>query len=145
MEPPPGPEFLCPSTSAENATLVIGVVQRREDEEWGRVAYARSQVAFTDALRALTEPVGAAEVLRLAGPCAEDRCAHHVDHRCTLGERAAEVLPTVVQRAPRCSIRSRCRWYAEQGVAACLRCPGIVTSTRHADDRMRVAAAPPEP
>jgi len=138
-----GTPFLCPSTSAENATQVIGVVQRVNDPDSARVAYAGGPVAFTSELRALTEPVDAAEVLRLAGPCAEQRCAHHVNDRCSLGERAVSILPAVVPRAPRCSIRSRCRWYAEQGMAACLRCPGIVTSTRQGDDGMRVAATPP--
>ena len=135
--------FLCPSTNAENAIQVIGVVQRVDDQHCGTVAYAAGPVAFTNELRAVTAPVDAAEVLRLAGPCAEQRCAHYANDRCSLGERAVSELPPVVQRAPRCSIRSHCRWYAEQGIAACLRCPGIVTSTRLGNDRMRVVATPP--
>jgi len=137
-----GTPFLCPSTSVDNATRVIGVVQRIS-EDGPQVAYAAGPVPFTDELRALTAPVDAGEVLRLAGPCAEERCAHYADERCSLGERAVAELPSVVQRVPRCSIRSHCRWYAEQGIAACLRCPGIVTSTRDGNDRMRVAATPP--
>jgi hypothetical protein len=135
--------FLCPSTSVDNATRVIGVVQRAEEHDGARVAYAAGPVPFTEDLRLLTAPLDAAEVLRLAGPCAEQRCAHHVDGRCSLGERAVSLLPPVVQRAPRCSIRSHCRWYGEQGLAVCQRCPAIVTSTTPADDRMRVAATPP--
>ena len=129
---------------------MIGVVQHAghgdaPDGEMAHVevAYVAAPVSFTAELRALTEPVDAAEVLRLAGPCVEERCAHHIDNRCTLGDRVVAELPPVVQRVPRCSIRRRCRWYAEQGVAACLRCPGIVTSTRSDDDRLRVTAAPP--
>jgi len=139
---PSGTPFLCPSTSADNATQVIGVVQSADDG-CARVAYAGGPVPFTSELRLLTQPVDAAEVLRLAGPCVEHRCAHHVDDRCSLGERAVSLLPAVVPRSPRCSIRSHCRWYAEQGMAACLRCPGIVTSTRAGDDRMRASATPP--
>ncbi len=136
-----GTPFLCPSTSTENATRVIGVVRAGDDGP--RVAYAAGSVGFTDELRSLVEPVDAAEVLRLAGPCAERRCAHHVDDRCSLGERAVSMLPVVVQRAPRCSIRSHCRWFGEQGVEACLRCPAIVTSARTADEELRVVATPP--
>ena len=139
----PGTPFLCPSTSVENATQLIGVVQQINDQDCGRLAYVAGPVAFTNDLRVLTEPVDAAEVLRLAGPCAEGGCAHYANDRCSLGERVVTELPPVVQRAPRCSIRSHCRWYAEQGIAACLRCPGIVTSARQGSDRMRIAAAPP--
>lgn len=135
--------LLCPSTSAANATLVIGVVQRDETDGRAQVAYAAGPAAFDDELRALTGPVDPAEVLRLAGPCAESGCAHYVDDCCSLGERVAAELPLVVQRAPRCSIRSRCRWYAEQGIAACRRCPGIVTSSRDGDERLLAAATPP--
>ena len=139
----PEAPFLCPSTNIDNATQVIGVVQGADDQHCGMVAYAAGRAAFTDELRALTAPVDAAEVLRLAGPCAEQRCSHYANDRCSLGERAVAELPPVVRRAPRCSIRSNCRWYSEQGIAACLRCPGIVTSPRLGDDRMRVVATPP--
>ncbi len=38
-----------------------------------------------------------------------------------------EILPAVVDALPPCTIRKDCRWYAQEGAAACRRCPEITT------------------
>ncbi len=40
------------------------------------------------------------------------------------------MLDPVVSGLPRCAIRPTCRWFREQGRAACIRCPQVVTDAR---------------
>jgi hypothetical protein len=84
-------------------------------------------------------------VLRLAAPCEESRCVHFEGSRCTLGARIVEMVPAVVDVLPRCSIRSTCRWYAEQGGSVCMRCPQVITRDhqRAGNEEVRIAAQPP--
>ena len=35
---------------------------------------------------------------------------------------------------PRCAIRRTCRWFAQEGAAACHACPFVITDARGADD-----------
>jgi hypothetical protein len=52
-------------------------------------------------------------------------------------------LPEVVDILPACQVRRSCRWYAEQGGAACRRCPQVVTMIPKLDDALnRVALGP---
>jgi hypothetical protein len=80
-----------------------------------------------DAAPALPEGVVAAEVFRFAAVCAEGACKHFVGRRCRLAAKVAANLKPVVSAPPRCAIRPSCRWWNQEGIAACLRCPQIVT------------------
>jgi len=84
----------------------------------------------------------ATEVLRLAAPCAEARCRHFAGHRCTLATRIVGQLPAVAGRAPPCALRPTCRWWNQEGVAACLRCPQVVTEPLTPDALMRDLTVP---
>ena len=42
--------------------------------------------------------------------------------------RIVQQLPTVVETLPACQIRSSCRWWLQEGKAACYRCPQMVTN-----------------
>jgi len=37
------------------------------------------------------------------------------------------MLDPVVSALPRCAIRPVCRWFRQEGRAACLRCPQVAT------------------
>ena len=67
------------------------------------------------------------EVFRLAATCAEHKCPHFDGADCRLATRVAKMLPPVVDSLPPCVIRKECRWFAQEGAAACLRCPEITT------------------
>jgi hypothetical protein len=43
--------------------------------------------------------------------------------------RVVEKLPAVAEDLPPCSIRRNCRWWQQEGKAACQRCPQIITDT----------------
>jgi hypothetical protein len=81
-------------------------------------------------------------VVRLASPCAERCCGHFSDNRCTLASRIVGRLPEVVERLPACALRPSCRWWHQEGPAACHRCPQIVTEPFRATDLMLEVASP---
>jgi hypothetical protein len=51
-------------------------------------------------------------------------------------------LPEAVEDLPACRIRPACRWWLQEGKAACLRCPLIVTETANPTEQLRHAADP---
>jgi hypothetical protein len=71
----------------------------------------------------------ATEVFRLAATCAEQKCPHFDGTDCRLATRVVRILPAVVDTLPPCIIRKECRWYSQEGAAACKRCPEITTVT----------------
>jgi len=54
------------------------------------------------------------------------------------------MLPEVVDHLPACNIRPDCRWFRQEGRAACVRCPQIVTGTHDADETLRKVAGVPK-
>jgi hypothetical protein len=52
---------------------------------------------------------------------------HFDGHDCRLATRLVQLLPAVVDRLPPCHVRPDCRWWQQEGKAACLRCPQVVT------------------
>jgi hypothetical protein len=131
----------CPSARPEQAgALVFGV--RTAEEAGVRIGYLSEVVPVTPALLDLAEPVSPLEVFRFAAPCAESDCAHFADHECGLVSRIVARVPVVVSIAPACAVRSKCRWWAQEGVAACRRCPQIVTSESGLNREVAVAAVP---
>lgn len=132
----------CPSSQPDQTgAMVIGVVTGPADRR--RVSMLRT-LAPLDTVAGLIPPeIPVGEIVRLAGPCAEDRCRHFKESRCSLGERIAAALDPVAARPPPCAIRADCRWWNEQGAEACRRCPQIVTEPFEAAAGLREIAAPP--
>jgi hypothetical protein len=95
-----------------------------------RVGYLRQTVPITPEILALSGPAAPAEVMRFAAPCMRGNCANYERGGCALGGRVARMLEPVVNTLPACAIRRDCRWFAEQGPPACLRCPQVVTTSR---------------
>jgi hypothetical protein len=122
---------------------VLGVVSGSAEEP--RLAYVNEPVAATPDIFALAAPVAVSEVFRLAARCEEKKCVHFDGARCQLAVRIVGMLPPVTDDLPPCVIRADCRWFRQEGRAACLRCPQIVTGNFEADDRMREVAGSPHP
>lgn len=137
----PEPEVRCPSAQPGMTELrVLGVVTATPDGP--RVAYLREDVIASDEVLALAEPVQPTEVFRLSGSCAGGTCAHFRDQRCRLAERVVSLLSPVASALPPCRIRPSCRWYVQEGRAACVRCPQI--ATLDVADQDRTALAKPD-
>jgi hypothetical protein len=77
-------------------------------------------------LLALDSPVQPTEIFRIAATCSEGACQHFDGTNCRLSQRIVAELPTVAAQIPACAIRSTCRWWHQEGKAACLRCQQIV-------------------
>ena len=135
-------ERLCPSAPATaQGARVFGVVGGRPGAR--RVAYLEQTIDVTDGIVAATAPVSPNEVLRTSAACAGDGCSHFDGRNCTLVSRITALLAPAVDRPPPCAIRRDCRWWHQEGVSACLRCPQVVTASRAETAEMERAAAPP--
>jgi len=131
----------CPSAQPQMAgASVFGVIQGTATEP--RVGYLEAQLPLDERIVALAQPVEPTEVFRIAAPCAGTCCQHFADRRCQLVTRLVNILQPVETSAPPCALRSTCMWWQQEGVAACLRCPQIVTRMFGASDTLREAAAP---
>jgi hypothetical protein len=117
---------LCPSARPEmKDSLVFGVVVGTAENP--SLAYLDELLPVTDELLALSQPLTPTEIFRVAASCIENACKHFDGSKCRLAKRIVEVLPTSVEILPPCRIRSKCRWWQQEGKAACMRCSQIVT------------------
>jgi hypothetical protein len=106
------------------------------------VGYLTQAVPVTEEVLAASQPVDPQEVFRIAGRCAEAACAHFEAGGCSLGSRVVSLGMPVVDRLPRCAIRSTCRWWAEQGNDVCFRCPAVVTRNMAPSREAAIIAGP---
>jgi hypothetical protein len=135
---------LCPSAQPDmDGAILIGVVVGAADQPL--VSYLDEPTPVTEKLLSLTAPVEPTEVFRFAAPCAESGCQHFDGSTCRLAGKVSQTVPTSITRLPACSIRPSCRWWREQGKAACMRCPFIVTKAYAPSDELRVASDPATP
>jgi hypothetical protein len=99
-------------------------------------------VPVTPDLLALTAPVDPTQVLRIAAPCQEKKCCHFDGTDCHLADRLVQLLPAVSEKLPPCRIRPDCRWFLQEGSAACRVCPQIVTYAIDPSPELNTAATP---
>ena len=107
-----------------------------------QTAYLDRAVEATPEVLAMAAPAPPTEVLRLAATCEESKCVHFDGADCRLATRIVALLPPVVGVVPRCAIRADCRWHRQEGKAACVRCPQVVTLLPDASPALRMAAQP---
>ena len=132
---------LCPSARPEwIGSIVFGVVSGTVEDP--RVAYLPKPQPVTDELIAQASPVTPTEVFRTAAACAKSDCQHFDGKDCRLAMRIVEKLPAVVEGLPPCSIRRDCRWWQQEGKAACMRCPQVITDNYNASGLIVEVATP---
>lgn len=134
----------CPSGQPDMPDAqVLGVVTLQA--EGPRVAYVAGHAPVTEAVLASSGELPPTRVMRFASRCVEGKCAHFDGHDCRLAQRIVDQLQPVVEALPPCAIRRTCRWYAQEGGAACLRCPQVVTVTSELEPALAAVARPREP
>lgn len=136
-------QTMCPSAQPDwEGAQAIGVVGGSADAP--EVAYLPQAVPVSEELLALARPVTPGEVFRIAAPCANSGCGHFnsAEGKCKLAEKIVRWTPVAVQKLPACSIRASCRWWQQEGLAACMRCPQVVTDRLQASPEMTMAADP---
>src|SRR5437016_235099 len=123
----------CPSAQATTeGARIFGMVTGTPEAH--RVGYLTEAQPVSDKLLALAGPAKPTQLFRIAAPCANGGCKHFKSNACTLAQRIIEGLPAVVNALPPCQIRSTCRWFRQEGKAACFRCPQVVTDKANASD-----------
>ncbi|HLY99917.1 MAG TPA: hypothetical protein VKT33_12730 [Candidatus Angelobacter sp.] len=118
--------LLCPSAQPEmEGSRVLGVVGGAVNAP--ELAYLNAPLAVSEEILASTAPVHPTQIFRFAARCEEKACRHFDGSKCQLATRIVQILPAVAEALPACLIRPTCRWYQQEGRAACLRCPQVVT------------------
>ena len=130
----------CPSAQPSADGVIIGVVTGTVEER--RIGYLKEPQPVTDETLALTGPVEPTQVFRIASPCMGGGCKHFAGGACSLVKRVVASLDPVVGALPPCRIRPTCRWFQQEGRAACVRCPQVVTTTYEGTDLQRWVADP---
>jgi hypothetical protein len=139
IKPAGGEPLFCPSAQPEMAACrVLGVIGGTAESP--EVVYLNEVLPVTDELLARAAPASPTEVFRLAAHCDEKACRHFDGVNCRLATRIVQILPAVTASLPACLIRPTCRWYQQEGRAACLRCPQVVTQTYEPSEDYRRAA-----
>ncbi len=132
--------MLCPSAQPEwHGSQVIGVMAGSADNP--QMVFLDTPQAVTKRVLDLTNIVSPAEVFRFAAPCAHKDCEHYAEaeSKCRLAEHVVHFTPPVTEQLPICAIRAKCRWWQQEGGAACFRCPQVQTNNLKPNDEMRVA------
>lgn len=136
-----GVDLLCPSAQPDQpGAAVFGIVEGTAAAP--RVRYLSRPLPVIDAVLALAAPVEPTEVFRFAAPCALDECQHFEEGSCSLASKISQLQSGEGLGVPACRIRPRCRWWNQEGKAACRVCPEVVTRDYRAPDRLRHAADP---
>ncbi|KZL49340.1 hypothetical protein A2T98_13390 [Nodularia spumigena CENA596] len=107
-----------------------------------RVAYLKQPQTMTEELIAKVSPATPAEVFRTASTCATNNCQHFDGQDCGLVTRIVDQFPIALEELPPCSIRRDCRWWQQEGKAACMRCPQVITDNYNASELMIQVATP---
>jgi hypothetical protein len=132
---------LCPSAQPDMANCqVLGVMT--EGGEGPRLSYLNQRLDVTDEVIAMASPAKPTEVFRFAATCEESKCAHFDGQDCQLAKRIIQIMPAVVSALPPCIVRANCRWYAQEGGNACLRCPQVSTLNSYPSEQLKVVAGP---
>lgn len=107
------------------------------------IIYLNQILHATSEVLAMSAPLRPTEVFLLAATCAEGKCPHFDGTDCQLATRIVKRLPPVVDSLPVCMIRKDCRWYSQEGSAACLRCPDVTTVSYNLSDEIREVSGLP--
>ena len=135
-------QTLCPSARPDwHGAVIIGVIGGAAEAPL--LTHLTTPQKPTSEILALAASVTPTEVFRFAAPCRNGGCAHFRESKCSLTQRLVQLLPVATSELPACSIRSSCRWWQQEGRAACLRCPQVVTDNYHPSEAMCQVATPP--
>lgn len=132
---------MCPSADADmSGSVIFGVVVGTPEEP--HLVHLDRAKPVPPELLTLDTPVKPTEIFRIAATCIENGCKHFDGTNCRLTARIVEGLPPVADKLPACPIRSTCRWWHQEGAAACLRCQQVVRDNYIASDDLIAAIDP---
>jgi hypothetical protein len=130
---------LCPSAQPSmESSVVFGVFGEAGDPPL--LSYLAMPLPVTEQVLALAGPVTPTEIMRFAAPCAGHGCRHFDGSNCRLATRVVQLLPPVVDGLPPCPLRPKCRWWQQEGKAACVRCPQVISENVDPSDLIRLVS-----
>jgi len=119
-------EILCPSASCKSGAQLLGIVLGN-----GAVDMLPVPLEIDDAFVVIAQEGRRPEKrFRFTAPCLEAGCQQWHDGRCGVIDRCSTeiaVSSTLSSHIQRCAIRPLCRWFRQDGAAACRICPEVVT------------------
>lgn len=129
--------LLCPSAYPEMAgSRVLATVEEAEGQPHRpHVTYLPVLLPVPPEMRAAPGEPRPTKAFRFVAPCVEAQCTNWSGTRCQVAQHMVQKFPPVVGELPACQVRAECRWFAEEGGAACVRCPQVIT-----DDEKLIAA-----
>jgi hypothetical protein len=134
-------QLLCPSAEpAMEGSVIFGIVTGTPEQP--QLVHLRETKQIPAELLALDSPVEPTEIFRIAANCIENNCQHFDGNNCRLSHRIVEGLPQVSESLPPCPIRANCRWWHQDGKAACLRCLQVVRDNYTVSDELYQAVDP---
>ncbi len=117
-------DLLCPSAPLTKESYLFGVLN-----EQAEVQYLDSVVPVTEELLAGFQHIEQPEKhFRFTMTCGKDKCAQWDNNKCSVGSAIQKAEIKEINTKPaRCGIRKACRWYSQEGLAACVLCKYVVT------------------
>lgn len=113
----------CPSSGLVPGARLLGVV-----DDDGRVRFLGAPADVPEPLATqLRDDDRASQRLRFTAPCAQAGCSRWQDGGCAIARAIVSPAP---EAAPACSLRPTCRWYQQEGAAACGACAWVRTDNR---------------
>ena len=117
---------LCPSSTAHEGAVLLGVVQGDHT-----VALLNAGLLADASFIAKVEEEGHPEKrFRFADKCVKSGCKQWTGTKCGVIKELAEYNPHLDgmdHSIPECIIRHRCRWFSQEGNKACMICPYVIT------------------
>lgn len=125
--PPAGPHHLCPSFAprAPGKGVVFAIVAGTPEQP--EVIPLAKPEPVTEEVFELAAPHHPSEIFRIATPCLEGGCKNFGNGLCHLAKAMLQ-RPEAAADLPPCRIRPQCVWWHQEGKAACLRCPEVITN-----------------
>ncbi|RSK47565.1 hypothetical protein [Hymenobacter rigui] len=122
--------LLCPSSTAKPGAALFGI-----QDDTGHIQYLEETViidqVFVDTARQqVRQPE---ERFRFASNCAKSGCGHWSlqNSNCGLVGKIVEAMNRQADATLiACAIRTRCRWYDQEGANACANCDEVVRNIR---------------
>jgi hypothetical protein len=118
--------ILCPSAPCKPDAFLLGIVLAN-----GKVGLLDGPLKIDDEFVQIANRGRRPEKrFRFASPCLKSCCQQWNDGRCTVIDRCSIETPSrdyPAAHLPDCPIRPQCRWFHQNGPAACGICADVVT------------------
>ena len=115
----------CPSSTCSEDAVLLGKVKQD-----GTVGFLQNKMQLDAAAVAEFQKMGEPERrFRFSSPCVQKGCGQWSNGKCGVIKEVLNAFAdaNLPQDAPKCIIRSSCRWFHQEGVQACYACSFVIT------------------